>query len=941
MMIPIYIEEKKYMVEDTKNVLEVCLSLGFNVPYFCWHPALGSIGSCRQCAVKLYDNLHCVPDSKHINFGRLVMSCMTPVIKDMYISLFDKELQEFRKNILELLMVNHPHDCPVCEEGGNCHLQDMAVMVEHTYRRYRFTKRTHYNQYLGPFITHEMNRCITCYRCVRYYKDYAGGNDLGVFGVHDNIYFGRVQDGILQSEFSGNLVEICPTGVFTDKTQSKNYARKWDITFAPSICHQCSVGCNIILGERYGKLCRVENRYNSKVNGYFLCDRGRFGCNYIHIKNRPQKLLKKQNNCGYIEINAVDAVQDCVNILKSSNKIIGIGSTRASIESNFALRNLVGADNFYSGMSFFEQERLSLIFEILRNSGIYIPSVCDIENYDAILILGEDVTQTSARIALAIRQAVRSKSDHMAKYVGIYKWQSLAVTNFAQDAKYPLFITGIDKTKLDDIAMYTYYDSVQNQARFGFSIAYAVDNQVSFVKDFNLNGLDITKLDLVVEKLMCARKPLIVSGSNSGSKELIIAAVNIAYALKRKKSDVGLVLVDHDVNSIGLSMMTSKSVDDVFNTLSDTNNGNAVFNTVIILENDLYRHASVAKINKMLSNINYLIVLDHQYNIIQDKADLIFPVSSFAESDGTVINYEGRAQRFFKLYNPQNYDKNSDILESWKWLYLIHDTYVNCTRVKAVNIDYIIDSIACCFPELKKIKYASPKSNFRVHGQKLAQSTHRYSGRTSINANVNVHETSTPINDNTMFTFSMEGNSGNYSKKCSYNQIPFVWAPGWNSPQAWNKFQDQIGGNLYPSDPGVLLFDTGQENKCIDDNLYKSINWLKFASNSLNISKYTNKWIVAPYWHLFGSEETSQNVECIKNCMLNPYAMLNILDAKYINIQENMYIKFTCMDQVLCLPVKFSMDLPKKHIGLPMGFPGIPVFFSGMYVSNIEMMEAP
>ena len=95
-------------------------------------------------------------------------------------------------------MVNHPHDCPVCDEGGECHLQDMTVMSGHNARRYRFTKRTHRNQDLGPFVNHEMNRCIACYRCVRYYKDYAGGSDLGVFGAHDNVYFGRVADGQLE-----------------------------------------------------------------------------------------------------------------------------------------------------------------------------------------------------------------------------------------------------------------------------------------------------------------------------------------------------------------------------------------------------------------------------------------------------------------------------------------------------------------------------------------------------------------------------------------------------------------------------------------------------------------------------------------------------------------------------------------------------------------------
>ncbi len=225
-MATIHVDGKELEVDGADNLLQACLSLGLDIPYFCWHPALGSVGACRQCAVKQYTDEN---DTR----GRIVMSCMTPATDNTWISIEDEESKAFRASVVEWLMTNHPHDCPVCEEGGHCHLQDMTVMTGHNERRYRFTKRTHQNQELGPFISHEMNRCIACYRCVRYYKDYAGGTDLGVFGAHDNVYFGRVEDGVLESEFSGNLTEVCPTGVFTDKTHSERYNRKWDMQFAP------------------------------------------------------------------------------------------------------------------------------------------------------------------------------------------------------------------------------------------------------------------------------------------------------------------------------------------------------------------------------------------------------------------------------------------------------------------------------------------------------------------------------------------------------------------------------------------------------------------------------------------------------------------------------------------------------------------------------------
>ncbi len=158
-MATIHVDGKEYEVNGADNLLEACLSLGLDIPYFCWHPALGSVGACRQCAVKQYQNAE---DTR----GRLVMSCMTPASDGTFISIDDSEAKQFRESVVEWLMTNHPHDCPVCEEGGNCHLQDMTVMTGHSFRRYRFTKRTHRNQDLGPFISHEMNRCIACYRCV-------------------------------------------------------------------------------------------------------------------------------------------------------------------------------------------------------------------------------------------------------------------------------------------------------------------------------------------------------------------------------------------------------------------------------------------------------------------------------------------------------------------------------------------------------------------------------------------------------------------------------------------------------------------------------------------------------------------------------------------------------------------------------------------------------
>ena len=270
-------------------------------------------------------------------------------------------------------------------------------MTGHTAREYRGLKRTHRNQYLGPFINHEMNRCIACYRCVRFYQDYAGGGDLQAQASRSNVYFGRHEDGVLENEFSGNLVEVCPTGVFTDKTLSQRYSRKWDLQAAPSICVHCAQGCNTSPGERYGELRRVVNRYNGEVNGYFLCDRGRFGYDFVNHDDRALRAVR--NNAD----SEGELVQDVLSrhetrdhlsaLVESEKRLVGIGSPRASLEANFALRELVGADNFYSGASDQEDRLVRLALQILQSRHVHIPTLKEVEAADAVIVLGRGCDQ--------------------------------------------------------------------------------------------------------------------------------------------------------------------------------------------------------------------------------------------------------------------------------------------------------------------------------------------------------------------------------------------------------------------------------------------------------------------------------------------------------------------------------------------------------------------
>ena len=180
-------------------------------------------------------------------------------------------------------MVNHPHDCPVCDEGGECHLQDMTVMTGHVYRRYRFKKRTHRNQYLGPFVNHEMNRCIQCYRCVRYYRDYAGGQGPErLRAAQPRLLRPRTRTAFWRASSAATWWRCAPPASSPTRPSSSTTLGSGTCRRRPRSASTAALGCNTIPGERYGTLRRIVNRYNGEVNGYFLCDRGRFGYEFVN-----------------------------------------------------------------------------------------------------------------------------------------------------------------------------------------------------------------------------------------------------------------------------------------------------------------------------------------------------------------------------------------------------------------------------------------------------------------------------------------------------------------------------------------------------------------------------------------------------------------------------------------------------------------------------------
>ncbi len=893
--VSIEVDGRVHRVDETANLLEACLGAGLDLPYFCWHPALGSVGACRQCAVQQFRD----PDDRQ---GRVVMACMTPCSEGARFALDHPEAEAMRRAVVEFLMTNHPHDCPVCEEGGHCHLQDMTVMTGHSYRRYRFAKRTHRNQDLGPFVNHEMNRCIACYRCVRFYRDYAGGTDLDVFGAHNDVYFGRAEDGVLESPFSGNLVEVCPTGVFTDKPYGERYTRKWDLQTAPSVCVHCSLGCNTSPGERYGRLRRVENRYHGEVNGYFLCDRGRYGWGFVNREDRPREVRRRGGEGGWEPESPERAAQRLASLL-SRGGLVGIGSPRASLEANYALRALVGETNFHRGEPAAEAELADLGLDLLRRSGARIASLADVERADAVLLLGEDVLSTAARLALALRQSVRQAGFRLAEETKVPLWQDDSVRTLAQELRSPLYLAVPAATGLEDVAAGAYTAPPLELAWFGMAVAHALDAEAPAV---GLEAEAQAAAEEVAAALAAAERPLVVSGTGCRSRQVLQAAGNVVAALARSGRSPALALAFAECNSAGSTLLGGDPLEAALERMAS-----GEVETAIVLENDLGRRVDRELLEAALARVPHLVVLDSIATPMQEWADTVLPAGSFAESDGTLVNHEGRAQRFFQVFAP----REPALAESWRWLQRIARAAGRDDL--GDGLDALTRACASAVPELAGIVAAAPDAGFRVAGAKVRRQPPRASGRTAMHANLDPHEPQPPADPDSPLAFSMEGAPPPVPALLSR-----VWAPGWNSPQAINKFQQEIGGALRGGDPGVRLLVPSAK----PDLPYFSVP--EAADGAPR---------VLPLYHLFGSEELSAAAPVMRERIPAPYLALHPATALELGLAQAERVDLRYAGGGVRLPLALRADLPRRCVGLPLGLPGVPVLAAGAEVALLAV----
>jgi NADH-quinone oxidoreductase subunit G len=620
------------------KVIEAAERLGIIIPRFCYHPALGSVGACRVCAVMIAEG----------PVQGVQMSCLLEAVDGMVVLTGHPEAVAFRRQVIEWLMMNHPHDCPVCDEGGHCLLQDMTVAGGHGLRRYLGRKRTYRDQHLGTFVQHEMNRCIHCYRCWRFYQGFAGYRDLGCLQIAHRTYFGRFSDGPLESPFSGNLIDLCPTGVYTDRPTRFN-GRRWDFERGPSLCLHCALGCNTVTGARYREIVRQEARFNKAINGFFICDRGRYGFFYESAPERPRhpRIGEEASSWGEALQMAADTLARIYQN-KGPGSISCLGSSRSSLEAQGMLKWFCQVQGWENPRYFETRTRARNIQRAVSSLDERVAiSMREIEEADFILAIGADPVNEAPMLALAMRQAFRNQGGVAPIFPLpvppiLPKGNSIAVLD-PRPVSLPLEFIHLPIPPADFALVLsmlmkrTVSHSVAE--RFGPEARQWFDSlPTEYPFDEPLTGL----LSGMEQALKECRKPVIVCGTDIVGESTIGLAADFALLLKAAKGWAGLFYLMPAANSYGAALLSSsdRSLVDI---LEGVEKGTV--KALVVVENDpFWSFPDQERLKQALEKLDLLLVLDYLPSPVVGRAHIFFPTNPLFETRASFVNQEGRVQ---------------------------------------------------------------------------------------------------------------------------------------------------------------------------------------------------------------------------------------------------------------------------------------------------------
>tara|TARA_A100001011_G_scaffold309269_1_gene325273 strand:+ start:1205 stop:3217 length:2013 start_codon:yes stop_codon:yes gene_type:complete len=378
-------------VEAGSTVLQACEVAGKEIPRFCYHERLSIAGNCRMCLVEMEKS------------PKPVASCAMPVMDGQVIKTNTPMVKKAREGVMEFLLINHPLDCPICDQGGECDLQDQAFNYGGGRSRYELNKRSVDQKHMGPLIKTHMNRCIHCTRCVRFSEEVAGIAEIGAINRGENMEITTYLENTIDSEMSGNVIDLCPVGALTSKPYSYE-ARPWELNKVETIDVMDAVGSNIRMDSKGWEVKRVLPRVNDEINEEWISDKTRYACDGL-LNNRIDNPYIKKNG-KLMEASWKEAINFIYENVSDKKSFAGLVGQLVDLETTYAFKSFL-RDTFNSDLIDFRQK--DILFDTSDEFNFrFNTSIQKIDECDFILLIGANPRHEATIINTRIRKAVKN-----------------------------------------------------------------------------------------------------------------------------------------------------------------------------------------------------------------------------------------------------------------------------------------------------------------------------------------------------------------------------------------------------------------------------------------------------------------------------------------------------------------------------------------------------
>ncbi len=639
-MVNLTIDGQQVTVSKTATIYEAAKEIGINIPVLCYAKKLMPYGACRFCLVE-------VEQMK----GRLIPACTTPVSEGMNVTTTSDEIIKVRKTVMEFLLVNHVLDCPVCDKGGECDLQDLAYEFGSINNRFEGEKFDLPTDEVNPLIERNMNRCVLCGRCSRVCDEVVGYGSYSFINRGFETKIATAYDRGLNCEFCGQCVSMCPVGAILPRP-FKFKARPWQLNEVDSVCGYCGNGCTVTLGVLDNKVETIRFNDEIGVNDGNLCVRGRFGYSYVNHEDRLTKPLVRKDG-ELVEVEWDEALQAAADGLSKAQQGQGAGiisGARLTNEELFMLKQIaksLGTENIdhsggecYKGVTEGLQETLG----VAASTGTFP----QIESADAILAIRSDFYETHPVVGMVVNQAIRRNEAQLlvvADKKGKLDKLPRAKTLLSQPGLEIDVINAMCKSLLDEGIAKT--EGVEGVEELKSALADFTPTAVA-----ERTGVDADAIASAAKQLAEAEKAAILMAYGlpyqGQNKELATAAANLAMLTGIAGVEgSGLYLCGEKANSQGaidLGILPQGNGMGAQAMLSAAAEGK-LDGLYVIAEDPLSSYPDRDKIAKALDSVSFLVVQDLFLSPTAAQADVVFPAASFAEKDGTFTNAERRIQR--------------------------------------------------------------------------------------------------------------------------------------------------------------------------------------------------------------------------------------------------------------------------------------------------------